>query len=69
MDSKIAAATDLKYRPVAVIRAEEKPRAVVGHTDISARKYVRKLLGAEYLFCHALVSISGSESERGGQFS
>ena len=25
------------------------PRAVVGLTDISARKYVRKLLGAEYL--------------------
>ncbi|MDY6822359.1 MAG: DUF169 domain-containing protein [Thermodesulfobacteriota bacterium] len=27
----------------------ETPRAVVGLTDISARKYVRKLLGAEYL--------------------
>jgi len=27
----------------------EHPRAVVGLTDISARKYVRKLLGAEYL--------------------
>lgn len=26
-----------------------RPRAVVGLTDISARKYVRKLLGAEYL--------------------
>ena len=26
-----------------------KPRAVVGLTDISARKYVRSLLGAEYL--------------------
>jgi len=49
MDSKIAAATDLKYRPVAVIRTEEKPPAVVGLTDISARKYVRKRLGAEYL--------------------
>ena len=29
--------------------AAERPRAVVGLTDISARKYVRKLLGAEYL--------------------
>ncbi|MEZ4579876.1 MAG: DUF169 domain-containing protein [Desulfobacterales bacterium] len=27
----------------------KNPRAVVGLTDISARKYVRKLLGAEYL--------------------
>ena len=27
----------------------ENPRAVVGLTDISARQYVRKLLGAEYL--------------------
>lgn len=27
----------------------EKPRAVVGLTDISARKYVRTLLGSEYL--------------------
>ncbi len=27
----------------------ENSRAVVGLTDISARKYVRKLLGAEYL--------------------
>ena len=27
----------------------EKPRAVVGLTDISARKYVRSLLGSEYL--------------------
>jgi hypothetical protein len=27
----------------------EKPRAVVGLTDISARKYVRNLLGAEFL--------------------
>lgn len=27
----------------------ENPRAVVGLTDISARKYVRKLLGAQYL--------------------
>jgi hypothetical protein len=27
----------------------DNPRAVVGLTDISARKYVRKLLGAEYL--------------------
>jgi hypothetical protein len=27
----------------------ENPRAVVGLTDISARKRVRKLLGAEYL--------------------
>ncbi len=27
----------------------EKPRAVVGLTDISARKYVRKLLGSTYL--------------------
>lgn len=27
----------------------ESPRAVVGLTDISARKYTRKLLGAEYL--------------------
>ncbi|MCF8052968.1 MAG: DUF169 domain-containing protein [Desulfobacterales bacterium] len=27
----------------------ENPRAVVGLTDISARKYVRKLLGPEYL--------------------
>ena len=26
-----------------------KPRAVVGLTDISARKYVRTLLGSEYL--------------------
>jgi uncharacterized protein (DUF169 family) len=27
----------------------EKPRAVVGLTDISARKYIRKLLGSEFL--------------------
>ncbi|MFO7972725.1 MAG: DUF169 domain-containing protein [Desulfobacterales bacterium] len=29
--------------------ASAKPRAVVGLTDISARKYVRSLLGSEYL--------------------
>lgn len=29
--------------------SREKPRAVVGLTDISARKYVRKLLGSHYL--------------------
>jgi hypothetical protein len=27
----------------------ENPRAVVGLTDLSARKYIRKLLGSEYL--------------------
>lgn len=27
----------------------ENPRAIVGLTDVSARKYVRKLMGAEYL--------------------
>jgi hypothetical protein len=50
----------------------EKPRAVVGLTDISARKYVRKLLGAEYLsfampwplFLEMEANVEGSFLER-----
>ncbi|BBO77521.1 hypothetical protein DSCW_49380 [Desulfosarcina widdelii] len=50
----------------------KKPRAVVGLTDISARKYVRKLLGAEYLsfampwplFLEMEANVEGSFLER-----
>jgi len=50
----------------------DNPRAVVGLTDISARKYVRKLLGAEYLsfampwplFLEMEANVEGSFLER-----
>jgi hypothetical protein len=47
----------------------ENPRAVVGLTDISARKNVRKLLGSEYLsFAMPWKMFLEMESNVGGSF-
>lgn len=43
-----AACQNIGIMPLEEARSEH-PRAIVGLTDLSARKYVRKLLGAQYL--------------------